>query len=228
MKVTDAAYRKIGTRAGWDGANIKADAIKVSVLDRYVVGQTVLDVGCASGIYSNYLAKMGKAVVGMDVAVERLKIARARTAAATFIKGDIVHIDLKPKSFDTVVAFDVLEHVDERAAMDQLIRLTKKRIILTVPATTDKSLADLFLLYGHHQDPTHLRTYDKPRLEALAATYRLRPMALEPIHPISTDALFLNILSGSLLMRRLLRKAAFTLAKPKRFNTNWLLVADVV
>jgi SAM-dependent methyltransferase len=228
MKITDKAYRAIGVSAGWDGANAAADLIKTSILDRFVVGQTVLDVGCASGLYADYLARMGKTVVGMDVDVERLKAARARTKAATFIRGDITTVDLKAKSFETIVLFDVLEHVDEQVAMEQLVRLAKKRIIITVPATTHRDLTDLYLLYGHHQDPTHLRTYTKAKLEGLAAQYRLRPVALEPIHPISTDALFLEILEGPLLLRRLLRKLAFTVAKPKRFDTNWLLVADVV
>jgi len=220
-------YDDLSKDIGWGTESAKLDDTKARLLDQYMVGSSALDVACATGVYTNYLASKGINVQGVDHNPRLLAIAKKRSPKTVFTKGSIEQLPFPDKSFDTVVAFDILEHVDEQIAFKELIRVTKRRLILTVPQTTATELSDLFVLYGHHIDPTHQRTYTVDSLNQLVKTYRLKKILLEPVHPLSTDALFLAIFSGPLLLRRLLRKICFTFGRPRRFFTNLSLVVDV-
>lgn len=82
-------------------------------------GQHVLDVGCGAGLASEWLARRGARVVGLDAAGAALDAARAHAAA------EGVAVDyrtgtpetLEETGFDAVLALEVIEHVppEERA-----------------------------------------------------------------------------------------------------------------
>ena len=85
--------------------------------DDHVVGKDVLDFGCGDGALSLYLAaKKGvRRVIGVDLnaeAVERARTsARARGLQAEFLTGSTEALPVPDRSFDTLLAFDCLEHV---------------------------------------------------------------------------------------------------------------------
>ena len=76
----------------------------------------VLDVGCGEGHFAAELARAGFAVVGVDVAEEPLRRARARHPALDL---RIVPVDgpwpLPDASFDVVWAGETIEHVADTA-----------------------------------------------------------------------------------------------------------------
>jgi 2-polyprenyl-6-hydroxyphenyl methylase/3-demethylubiquinone-9 3-methyltransferase len=75
----------------------------------------VLDIGCGGGFLSNYMAKAGFTVTGVDAAPESLTIAQRydATGRARYVMGDAYHLPYANGAFQAACAMDFLEHVDE-------------------------------------------------------------------------------------------------------------------
>lgn len=84
-------------------------------------GKVIVDVGCGGGLLAEELAGLGAAVVGIDPSPSSLATARAHAAAASLTidyrqgKGEALPAD--SGSADVVCCVDVLEHVDDLAAV---------------------------------------------------------------------------------------------------------------
>ncbi len=215
-----------GERVGWASEAPGVDDFKAALLLEYVTGETILDVGCAIGTYTALASQLGWSI-GVDANPHVLATARIAQPQVPLVQGSILRLPFMNKAFDTTIAFDILEHVPETEALKELIRVTNKRLILCVPHTTPNMLSELFLLYGHHADTTHLRTYDEQSMRHVLKEHKLTPVLLQPSHPLSTDTLLVNILEGPIYLKKLLRKVCFTLAKPKQFYSNLIVVADI-
>jgi cyclopropane fatty-acyl-phospholipid synthase-like methyltransferase len=70
----------------------------------------VLDLGCGGGAKTKRLARSFD-VVGVDISVEQLRLARAEVSEATFVRADFAELDFDAASFDAVVAFYSIVHV---------------------------------------------------------------------------------------------------------------------
>ena len=90
--------------------------------DTHVKGKDVLDFGCGDGPLSFYLAvhKQPRQIVGVDISAPGIDRAKATLAdnpslsketQLEFKLGSIEGLPVSDQSFDTVVAFDCLEHV---------------------------------------------------------------------------------------------------------------------
>lgn len=80
-----------------------------------VAGQTVLDAGCASGWYSEWLAGKGATVTGIDITPRMIELAQARLGdTAKIIRADLAEpLDfLATSSFDIVVSSLTLHYVE--------------------------------------------------------------------------------------------------------------------
>ncbi len=77
-------------------------------------GKRVLDAGCGAGYGSAELARGAERVVGMDRAAEAVEFARAHYPAANlwFERGSCTSLPHPDGSFDLVVAFEVIEHLE--------------------------------------------------------------------------------------------------------------------
>lgn len=111
-------------------------------------GLTVLDVGCGGGILSEPLARLGAEVTGIEPAAESIAVAKAHAE-----DGDI-DIDYRAataeevlaegRSFDAVIASEVIEHVNDPAAfVKTLAKLAKPGgiVLLSTLNRTMKSFA---------------------------------------------------------------------------------------
>lgn len=214
---------KNADKFGWGPKSAKPDVTKCELLKRYVIGRKVADIGCATGQYAAFLEKRKKKVLGIDANYKLLS-----TAKNSFrVRGSISSLPVKSNSVDTALVFDLLEHLEEES-LAEVIRITRSRVIITVPRTTDKELRSNWLVFGHHQDASHRRSYTLKSARKLIKSFGLKEVALIPIHPISTEALLVDILKGSLLKRKLIRKIALFLAEPKKFCSNLAIVADIL
>lgn len=96
-----------------------------------IIGESVVDVGCGSG----YLCKQIKQkrninnIVGYDI--QKL---RDTHNDIKYVNGDILNLPFDDDSFDTVICSHTLEHIrDIDSAIEQLRRITKKRLIIVIP-----------------------------------------------------------------------------------------------
>lgn len=95
---------------------------------------SILDVGCGDGHITNFLPKNIK-VVGMDISESALKHVNKEK-----VIGDITKMPFEDNSFDLVMANDILEHIndiDHQKALNELQRVAKKYILITVPNNED-------------------------------------------------------------------------------------------
>jgi 2-polyprenyl-6-hydroxyphenyl methylase/3-demethylubiquinone-9 3-methyltransferase len=76
--------------------------------------QRILDIGCGAGFLSNYLAREGFNVVGLDVSAASLEVARKfdPTNGVNYELGNALELPYPDRSFDAVCAMDLLEHVE--------------------------------------------------------------------------------------------------------------------
>jgi 2-polyprenyl-3-methyl-5-hydroxy-6-metoxy-1,4-benzoquinol methylase len=118
----------------------------------HAVGESALDIGTGAGFYGRALQECGFSVQGVDLNPQDslpFPVIQARLS------------DLSACSpADTVLLFDVLEHEEnESAALKELRRLTKERLLLSVPNADRVLLTRHNLTYKHHIDKTHYREY---------------------------------------------------------------------
>jgi 2-polyprenyl-3-methyl-5-hydroxy-6-metoxy-1,4-benzoquinol methylase len=89
-------------------------------------GARILDVGCGSGWLSEWLARFGYDVTGLDISPALVEISRARLAGgARFVVHDVEAAPLG-EQFDAAVCYDSLHHfADERAVMRHLAAMLR-------------------------------------------------------------------------------------------------------
>ena len=88
--------------------------------DNGLSGKRLLDVGCGGGIFSEAAARAGATVSAMDCSAAAIEAARQHAAAAG-LKIDYQQAesvaDLPPAQYEVITCFELLEHVDDPAAL---------------------------------------------------------------------------------------------------------------
>ncbi len=75
----------------------------------------ILDAGCGGGFLSNYLARKGHQVLGLDASYTSVHVAGRRESRARYVQGDAYRIPLGDQSVSVVCAMDMLEHLERPA-----------------------------------------------------------------------------------------------------------------
>jgi SAM-dependent methyltransferase len=108
-----------------------------------LAGRRVLDLGSGEGFGAAILASSAAAVTGVDVDDRAVEHARASYAGPNLRFESASALDLsgfEPGSFDVVVAFEMIEHVDDHEQlMSELTRVLSDDGVLVV-STPDKDL----------------------------------------------------------------------------------------
>ena len=105
----------------------------------YVENKKVLDIACGTGYGAAILRKSGASyVLGVDISNDAISFAKAQYSeyGIEFKTGDILETKLPESSFDVVVSFETLEHInDQDAGLLALKRLAKPlgKVIISSP-----------------------------------------------------------------------------------------------
>ncbi len=151
----------------WSSVTGSLNPERVSHLENHLVGSTVLDAGCGGGAYVEFLSQQGLQVTGVEQHEQFLQVAKENNRVGTYVQGDLTNLPFPDQTFDCTYCFDVLEHTDDLAALRELARVTKRRLILTVPKE-DEVMHRFNLTFLHYQDKTHLRNYTEHSLKELS------------------------------------------------------------
>jgi 2-polyprenyl-3-methyl-5-hydroxy-6-metoxy-1,4-benzoquinol methylase len=103
-------------------------------------GESVLDIGCGSGVFADALARRGAKVLGIDANVDAIDYA-TRTfgrEGLSFRRGLLDELELPSASFDKVVCLEIVEHVylnQVRQLLDTLVRVLEPggQLLITTP-----------------------------------------------------------------------------------------------
>jgi SAM-dependent methyltransferase len=147
-------------------------------------GDSVLDLGCGFGAYSGALMRDGIKCVGCDINIDYLKKAARHGLPVVNIDSALPFRD---RSFDSVLIFEVLEHVaDIERVLSEAFRVARKNVLITVPNSESVDLMKANdVTYAHMLSSDHLHFFDPDSLADLLRPYsgRVSIERSDPIYP---------------------------------------------
>jgi SAM-dependent methyltransferase len=99
-----------------------------------VLPQSVLEVGCGTGLFLEWFAGFGHQVTGLEPSTSMLDIARTRLPPRIALdRGFAEDLPYEDNAFDTVALITTLEFVDHpRRALKEACRVAKRHVLLGV------------------------------------------------------------------------------------------------
>jgi SAM-dependent methyltransferase len=132
----------------------EVDGRMVAVIDRELDGaDSVLDVGCGSGLYGPYLRRRAATVIGIDHDPALCEHATATGAYDRVICDRVERLPEHVAGADVVFCSELLEHVPNRelpVVLEVLEAAAGRELIITVPNRLSPHA---------HMDPTHVLRY---------------------------------------------------------------------
>jgi ubiquinone/menaquinone biosynthesis C-methylase UbiE len=127
-------------------------------------GESILDVGCGSGVYVLELAERYQ-IRGVDYQ----PFPTWKERPDCFSVSDASQLDFDDNSVDTVISFETLEHLlQPQQALAEFYRVCKKNLILTVPnCEITSGMKRSKLIYNHWIDPTHVNFFTMDSLKQM-------------------------------------------------------------
>lgn len=135
-------------------------------------GERVLDLGCAAGAISHFLAGLGCVTVGVDAEPRSIEKAHELFPGLSFQLANVARLPFEDGSFDKAVAADLVEHLDDatfRAMLRETRRVLRPGGTLSIYTPNPRhpierlKARDLVLA----QNPTHIGLRDAETLERM-------------------------------------------------------------
>ncbi len=112
---TDAQGMDRAWDAHWSGrkglkADLRDEPLWPTIRDELTRPGRLLEAGCGTGQWVQFLGTLGHEVVGVDYAPSGLEVGRAHNPNLTLMQADFRHLPFEDESFDHVVSFGAVEH----------------------------------------------------------------------------------------------------------------------
>jgi len=154
---------------GIEGEIVYEHVHRYAFARRYATGRRVLDVACGEGYGSAILAAEAASVTGVDIDAATLAHAReayASHANLAFVEGSAAKLPLADASFDLVVSFETIEHLDaadQPAMLAEIARVLAPdgALVLSAPNRPEYSESRGYV------NPYHRHEHDRAELERL-------------------------------------------------------------
>ena len=118
-----------------------------------VAGKEVLDASCGTGYGLEILSEAGAtAVTGVDISAEAIASAESRFGkyAAALVEADLRELPFEDDSFDVIVSFETIEHIEEpQRALAELRRVLRPDGVLVVSSPNPEAYV------GHNEHHVH-------------------------------------------------------------------------
>jgi SAM-dependent methyltransferase len=103
-----------------------------------------VDVGCGEGETTRRLRRRLPSVIGIDIDLASIEMARSYEDDINYVHGDFMLVDLPAASFDVVSAVAVIHHVDLCEGLTRLAALVRPGgLLLVVGLARSRSVLDL-------------------------------------------------------------------------------------
>jgi ubiquinone/menaquinone biosynthesis C-methylase UbiE len=168
----------IGNELPWTGErylpNIGGD-IALEHLHRYEVaanfahGKSVLDIACGEGYGSQMLSRFATKVMGVDISEEAITHATKKYASGNleYKIGSCLKIPVPDSSYDLVVSFETIEHVDDHVQMmSEIKRILRPGGLLIISSPNKEIYTDAAEYHNEH----HVKELYKDEFVALINT----------------------------------------------------------
>lgn len=180
-------------------------------------GKKVLDIGCSKGEYVRTLIDKGYDAYGFDIIYhEEWKELEGR-----FKCGDIINMPYKDEEFDTVLLFEVLEHLDDlETALKEVKRVVKRNIFVSVPdAEMYPFMIESGLTFHHWIDRTHVNFFTEKTLKEELTKHGFEIVFFKRINPVYPEIILFKDFGFSLRFSKLISRAISKIHKRRIFMT---------
>jgi len=164
-------YQRLGYTKSFFGTFLQTivNYYRAFLIKIFINPKNCLDVGCGTGYLVKILRKLGIDAYGIEISKDALSLADEEVKP--FLKkGDILKIPYKDNSFDLVLTFDVMEHIEKskiRQALRETIRVSRGYIFHKI-YTIENSWIDLF----HAPDFAHLSVFSREKWRKIFRSLR--------------------------------------------------------
>lgn len=143
-----------------------------------IAPRSVLDFGCGEGYILDMMAERGvdlAAYEGLDLRPDALSEARSRWPSTRFTEANLFDSAYDNKSYHTVMALEVLEHLFEpEKVLRRLADMAEEHLVLTVPNEPWFQLMNLvrgrdLIRLGNH--PEHINHWNKKTFAEFVEPY---------------------------------------------------------